>query len=395
MKWVAQADKQYRINPDCLLLIIAVVWLVNSLNSRHEDNSAGRDLMNAILPCIDRVDADARTLAYNTRLNVRDDDDARSTVPYNPFGMVFFRRIVLPTDRSNNPVYAPRFRSGREVRENTFQHFFGKPVENIRELILPVGIFGREAIPKTRVVTNKAKITPDISLDNNPLPVLFNLARKGHTLPHANARDGSDMESSDGDDDNDNGNIDEWMTKIWRQFLLDIIMKSPNRKGQLNPSYCRLTRAQKLLVTEDTFCNSNLAVVWDACQVKVGDTADWDRVFDHLWPDAGHQCVNTQGYAQSRYYVKWKETIAGIRNRQTIAAMRKAFRRRLRKFSWIPHAQADKLWVSNAKSSGFSRYPEGSEGPAPRILTWHTPVWIEPAAEERRGEEEEADEEGE
>ena len=47
MKWIVQADKQYHINPDCLLLIIAIVWLVNSLNSRHKDNLAGRDLMDA------------------------------------------------------------------------------------------------------------------------------------------------------------------------------------------------------------------------------------------------------------------------------------------------------------------------------------------------------------
>jgi hypothetical protein len=108
-------------------------------------------------------------------------------------------------------------------------------------------------------------------------------------------------------------------------------MKSPNHKGQLNPSYCCLTCAQRLSVTEDMFRNPNLAAMWDACQVKVGDMADWDHVFDHLWPDTGHKCVNTQGYAQSRYYMKWKEPIAGIWNQQTIAAMRKAFRCRLRK----------------------------------------------------------------
>ena len=135
-------------------------------------------------------------------------------------------------------------------------------------------------------------------------------------------------------------------------------------------------------------------MVWDACQVKVGDTVDWDCEFDHLWPDTGHKCVNTQGYAQSRYYMKWKENIACIQNCQLLQQCRRPFDWS-RKFSWILHAQADKLWVSNAKSSGFSRYSEGLEGPAPQILTWHTPVWSEPAAKEERGEEEEPEEEGE
>ena len=101
----------------------------------------------------------------------------------------------------------------------------------------------------------KGKITPNISFDDNLLPVLFDLAQKGHTLPHVNARDSSDLETSDYDDDNDNGNIDEWMTNIWRQFLSTKVMKSPNCKGQLNPSYCCLTYAQSLLVTEDMFTN--------------------------------------------------------------------------------------------------------------------------------------------
>ena len=53
--------------------------------------------MDAILHCINCVDADTHMLAYHTRLNIHD-DDARSTIPYNLFGMVFFRCIVLPTE---------------------------------------------------------------------------------------------------------------------------------------------------------------------------------------------------------------------------------------------------------------------------------------------------------
>ena len=85
------AERQYRVNSDSLLLINAAVWLVNSLNVRHVDSSAGCDLMNACLPCIDRVDTEQRTLAYHTRLNIYDKDDARSSVPYIPAGMIFLR----------------------------------------------------------------------------------------------------------------------------------------------------------------------------------------------------------------------------------------------------------------------------------------------------------------
>ena len=401
MEDAARAERQYRINSDSLLLINAAVWLVNSLNARHEDNSAGRDLMNASLPCIDRVDADRRTLAYHTRLNVRDEDDARSSVPYIPFGMIFLRRIVLPSDGGPHPVHSPRFKGGRQVREETFIKFFGKPIEEIRELILPVGIVGREAIPKSRVVTNKGKITPKVWPDNNLRPILFKLAQHGHTLPPPNARDGSDLEASDDDDsDNDDDgthtNIDKWMSNLWRQFLSDIIMKSPNPKGLLKSSYCLFTLAQKRSVTEDTFRDANLAKVWNACLVKVGEDRDWEAAFNHLWPDIVHQCVKDQGYAQSTYYRSWKEMIARVNNRETVQAMRAAFKRRLNRLKWIPRPAADKLWVSTANGPGFTRYPLGSEGPAPHILTHSPPLWddtVVVAAEEEEEEEEEGVEE--
>ncbi|KIJ94471.1 hypothetical protein K443DRAFT_12071 [Laccaria amethystina LaAM-08-1] len=194
---------------------------------------------------------------------------------------------------------------------------------------------------------------PKVSMDNNPLPIPFKLAWHGYTLPPPTAKDGSDLETSD-NDDRTHTNIDNWMSDLWRQFLSDIIMKSPNPKGQLKASYCRLTLTQKHSITEDTFLDTNLAKVWNACLVKVGDNKDWEAMFNHLWPDIGHQCVKSQGYAQSLYYNSWKEMIARVNNRETVQAMRATFKRQLNKLKWIPRPAADKLWVSTANGSGFT-----------------------------------------
>ena len=128
-----------------------------------------------------------------------------------------------------------------------------------------------------------------------------------YSLP-PNATDGSDMETSD--NNNNEGthrNIDKWMSDLWCQFLSDIIMKSPNHKGQLKASYCCLTLAQKHSLTEDTFHDRNLAKVWNTCLVKVGDNKDWEATSKHLWPDIGHQCIKGQGYTQSSYYQAGKK----------------------------------------------------------------------------------------
>ena len=186
------------------------------------------------------------------------------------------------------------------------------------------------------------------------------------------------------------------MSDLWRQFLSDIIMKSPNTKSQLKASYCLLTLAQKRSVTEDTFHDTNLVKVWNTCLVKVGDDKDWEAVFNHLWPDIGHQCVKDQGYTQSTYYRSWKEMIARVNKRETVQAMRAAFKRRLNRLKWIPQPVADKLWVSTANGSGFTRYPLGSGGPAPHILTHSPLLWdktvVVAAEEEEEGEEGEEEE---
>ena len=83
-------------------------------------------------------------------------------------------------------------------------------------------------------------------------------------------------------------------------------------------------------------------------------------------------------------------------NRETVQAMRAAFKRRLNRLKWIPQPVADKLWVSTANGSGFTRYPLGSGGPAPHILTHSPLLWdktvVVAAEEEEEGEEGEEEE---
>ena len=81
----------------------------------------------------DMISTDQHTLTYHTRLNVRDEDVARSSVPYIPFGMILLGQIVLPSDGGPHPVHAPCFKASHGVREETFIKFFGKPIKSIWE----------------------------------------------------------------------------------------------------------------------------------------------------------------------------------------------------------------------------------------------------------------------
>ena len=60
--------------------------------------------------------------------------------------------------------------------------------------------------------------------------------------------DGSDME--DVEEESSDG-IDVRLTKLWRQFLVDIALKTPVPRGTSSYSYLKLTLAERQEVTEE------------------------------------------------------------------------------------------------------------------------------------------------
>jgi hypothetical protein len=105
--------------------------------------------------------------------------------------------------------------------------------------------------------------------------------------------------------------IDKTVTQLYRQFILDMINKSPNPKGVTKPSYCVLEREARLSVKEDVFKSPRLADVWHACQYKVCGKSDFKLAFNHLFFPRGHlTSPKVQNYLQCQYYMKWKEICA-------------------------------------------------------------------------------------
>lgn len=349
--------------------------------------------MNASLPRIaidnEDEDFDRNILAYQTSLRrcVQPDTDSdsesdtesdygdRRTHPCHQFGIIFLRPFYLP------PICdVPRMRQNELLTEKAFQHLFGMTEVDLRDKYKYVGVMTRHNPPPERV-SNKGQRTPiyyNWSSNGEPEPNLFNFAAKGYQLPPKAIDNGSDQESgSDSNNSEDDATtLDAKVSRLWRQFLQDLLFKCPNPQSQ-SESYCKLTREDRTTVDIETYRNRRLSDLFHSCQYKIWTDADFENAFKHLWPRKDHILAGkTQGYKQSRYYLPWKALIATL-TAGVVEVIRSDIKKKMKKLYWIPHAAQDKLWPSSAHQS-FTRLPPHTSGAAPRILVRSSrPQWEE------------------
>ena len=374
------AANDKRFMAEALSLTAACVWLANGLHARPEDGPAARRLMDAVLPVTEADGVSREVLAYNTSVRgeergeeEEEEEDVSSSrrVPYNPYGCVFFRRLKLGD--------APRLRVGGPVLSPpAFKFWFnGLSIEEITAKYQTTGIVDRTALAHKRP-SNKGKMPLYVNGTGAPEPDLFNLSAHGHTLPPP-AGDGSDMDdnSSSRSASPTTPTIDTFLSKLWRQFVMDLTRKSPNPRGATNPAYLKLTDIQRQQGKEDIYKNPVLSDVFNGVAYRSGSRDDWERAFKWLFPLPGHKTTNaTQNYPTCPYYNSWLAFIGNPNHNETlIKDARQAIWKRLRKWSWIPDAQQDKMWPTTS-ISGFTRWPPskrttGRKEAAPRVLLRH------------------------
>jgi hypothetical protein len=284
---------------------------------------------------------------------------------------IFLRKLALSGS-------VPRMKKGDAsfLSEASFRYLFGASEQEIRHRYHSVGMLPREIPDNPRRPSNRARCTRTyIPRAGSPEPVLFRLAERGHRLPSPPIDENSDNEGAPDDRSPGNGDIDQQVTQLWRQFLVDVLNKAPNPKKNGSDSYCKLTPAERQSVDEEVYRSTDLSEVWNACQWRLAKEQEWDRAFSHLFPPVGHLTrAAVQNYRQCRYYQTWKAIATGG-DRAAAEAIRRAIRTRVRSFGWLPDAAQDKMWPTKAMHAGgrFKRYPPGSTGPAPQILLRKNP----------------------
>lgn len=160
------------------------------------------------------------------------------------------------------------------------------------------------------------------------------------------------------EDQDEGGDIDEELTKVWRQFLLDITQKAPNKKSVMDASYCVLNNQERREVTESTYQNHKLSDYFRDCQWKIASGSEWTLVFDRFFPPKNGRGLagKVQNYETMQYYSKWAK-LKERANDEAAIRMRQGLRRRFDTLYWMPFAQTDRVWRTKvdqrfSKSSG-------------------------------------------
>jgi hypothetical protein len=366
-----------RLIPEALTLTAACVWLLNGLHARPEDGPAARRLMDAALPLSEAEGLNTDVLAYNTfrRAGWQEDEDEgeedrvpRTRVPYIPYGCVFFRRIMIGE-------IVPRLRiGGTLLAESAFKFWFdGMTIEQVKAMYQRSGIIPRSALAAIRP-TNKGRMPIYTNLTGAQEPTLFDLQSQGHTLPPPIQDNGSDIEDrSSTHSDNEPSTIDTFLTQLWRQFIIDVIFKAPNPRGNTNPSYFKLSAAQRREGKDDILKNLTLSDLFTNVAYRKGTKQDWKRAFKWLFPQPGFKTTNAiQNYPSCPYFQKWMNFIENPDDMEVVTASRLEIWKKFKTLCWIPDAQQDKMWPTKAVS-GFTRWPKstgsrGKDAAAPRIL---------------------------
>lgn len=367
---------------------MACSWTLNGLHSSPDKGASSKQLINAILPHVERADADPDILMYgsptvdegaglNTDASSDSDHPHRtkrrrvgnSTAPASPYGLMFFRTMRIG---AGHPV--PRFSKGAFISENAFRHFFGIELDEIETeffrgaLVAPT--HPNRVRNKTRRTTRYHNWGQDADVN------VFQLSRRGYRLASPSRDDGSDL--SEREDEPGPVDIDAELRAVWRQFLLDITSKAPNTKRANKPSHIVLTDEQRTTVNEATYKNRRLSAYFRDCQWRFASEEEWDRVFGQLWPKPRSQLAGkVQNYPSTLYFPQWRALMEKA-DATTIKAMRTSLKKKFDQLYWMPYAQRDRIWDTayTPKFSKLSGLPPSD--PAPQIVInphFETPLW--------------------
>jgi hypothetical protein len=379
LEWQAEAHWEQRAKMSALILTAGCAWLLNGLHSAPDNKLASRHLMDCILPLVDRRGGDDMFFAYGKAIDDNDGDDDRDydgrlTLPASPYGLTFFRDLRLGP---NYPV--PRFKSGIRLSPRAFYFFFNIEFEDIRETFFRSGgVAGSQATLRSR---NKVQRTRRYIPEDNASPAtLFHLRVRGVALQAPAREAGSDQEEEGEEEEldkeeEDGTNIDEHLTKLWRQFIVDVTEKVPNRKRADENGYCCLTPQQRQTATDGLYQNLCLSEFFNDCQWRVGSEAEWDVLFNHVFP-LEEKRGKVQNYRSMLYYSMWQKIKDRSPDRHTLIAIRRALKSKFDTLLWFPNAQADRIWPTAPSISRYKKFVDRGS-PAPWVLCRRRPFWRE------------------
>ena len=323
-------------------------------------------------------------LAYGKAID--DDDtsidnnyDTRMLFPTNPHGLVFFHSLRIG---QLHPV--PRLKSGKALSDKSFYSLFGIDFEDVGEDFFRSASVRSSVAPlrsKNKVRRTKRYAPPD----DAPPAMLFHLQVRGVELQPPVRDEGSDLdeeEEGEGEGEgvrNGQGNVDQQLTDLWRQFIHDVTQLVPNRRSADVDGYCKLSSEERAVGGDGLYKNLLLSNFFNDCQWRVANSDDWDAAFNHLFPlgqktRTAKKPLKVQNYGSCKYFTRWTDIKDNAGDEGTLNTIRRALKSKFDTLLWFPSAQADRIWPTRVHRPHFKKFVNDGQ-PAPWVICQRRPSW--------------------
>jgi hypothetical protein len=332
--------------------------MLNSLNSRPASGRKYDELLQVCCQHIPNPDIDS------------DDEDSEEEDSLVPIlygrGLYFLSDII-----TEDVVY--RMPMQRPLDPLLLANLYGRPDIDTLDVDMGASLVLAEkgSMVHPKRIPNKGQHTTQVNyVQDNPAMVDFGLEGRGVEVRPRERERGMDVDNhhavmeNSSDEEGNEQDVDNIVSKIWAQVPYDIFAKAANGKRQAEPPHLIMTTAARSNITWDAFHTTDLSAIFDKAQIRMTPPQFWqDNLFARYFPPKGtkpKERGKLQNFPYMTYYQKWVKLMGDL-NEEDAKVVRAAVWKKFKKVKWLPHADTDRMWVTKngQRDKRFTMYPLG------------------------------------
>ncbi|KAH8986188.1 hypothetical protein EDB86DRAFT_2809671 [Lactarius hatsudake] len=200
------------------------------------------------------------------------------------------------------------------------------------------------------------------------------LADKGIQLPGLPQETGPDIvaqqqDHMDEDIDSWQEGIDDKVSRIWRQFILDLFENAPNHRSSQEASHLLLTEQERKEATVEAFRDTDLSRLFSHVAVKVVEPPKWKELqFRRYFPPKGFTPpIRFQNFPRMRYFQEWNTMMESLSS-DDAQVVQDSFWQTFKTFKWLPLTDTDRIWnTKRVKGPQWTHIPQDNNKPTVQI----------------------------
>lgn len=334
-----------RLHPTSLALGAIAIYMLNALLYRQGDREGDQELADACAMWIDS----GENMEYSD--SEAEDDEYCQMVPIREDQGLYFVADIMDNDRHQRTTHyrlpAPRMKS------KALQQIIGYKydVNELADLEGKLGLLNL-AIPSARIhptrLNNRAPVTASVTdFGDAPPRIDFGFEERGMTLNPNIGVYGDDVESDEESEEEGEDELTRKVTNLWFQMFVDILWLAPNRRNSTSPSYCSMPKQLRQNAKPELFEGYELP--FHEIHYKVATRDEWHNIFDHFFPNKTDKprTRKIQNFPMAKYWNTYISLINRMDSGSDIIYLRKKLRIMFDKLTWMPAANADRMWDSS------------------------------------------------